>query len=87
MNLVAVIKSRFGSQTAFARAVGMHPVRINRICNGWIEPTAVERYRIAEALRADPGWLFAAFRVPPPKSKELESETAIKQLTGVTNEV
>jgi len=67
-NLEAAIKARFGSQIAFARAVGLHSVRVNRLCRGWIEPTPQERERIAETLRADSDWLFAALRIPAPKT-------------------
>lgn len=63
-NLKAAIDVRFGSQLAFARAVGLHSVRVNRLCRGWVEPTPVERERISEALRADPCWLFAALFIP-----------------------
>jgi len=67
INLVATIEATFGSQIAFARAVGLHPVRLNRLCRGWLEPTCVERDRIAKALDADADWLFSAFRIPAPK--------------------
>ena len=77
MNLVAAIEVRFGSQIAFARAVGLHPVRINRLCRGWIEPTRTERERIAEALETDADWLFAGFRIPARKSAPAETQLAI----------
>lgn len=63
-NLKAAIDVRFGSQLAFARAVGLHPIRVNRLCRGWIEPTPLEREHIAEVLRADPDWLFAVLIIP-----------------------
>jgi len=67
MNLKAAIEVRFGSQLAFARAVGLHPVKINRLCGGWIEPTPTERERIADALGADATWLFSTvMRIPSP---------------------
>lgn len=69
-NLKAAIDVRFGTQLAFAREVGLHPVRVNRLCRGWIEPTAVERQRIAEVLRADADWLFAVLLIPAPRSRE-----------------
>jgi len=69
MNLKAAIDLRFGSQLAFARAVGLHAVKINRFCNGWIEPSLAERERIAAALDADPGWLFSTVtRIPAPET-------------------
>jgi hypothetical protein len=69
-NLKAAIDVRYGSQLAFARAVGLHSVRVNRLCRGWVEPTPVERERIAEALRADSDWLFAVFLIPAPRLSE-----------------
>lgn len=67
-NLEAAIKVRFGSQIAFAREVRLHPIKINRICRGWIEPTPLERARITEALQADADWLFAVLLIPGPKN-------------------
>ena len=67
MNLVATIEARLGSQLAFARAVELQPVRLNRRCRGWLEPTCAERDRIADALGADTDWLFSALRIPAPK--------------------
>jgi len=67
MNLVAAIQARFGSQIAFAHAVGLHPVRLNRLCRGWLEPTPVERDRIAKVMEVDPNWLFSVFQIPAPK--------------------
>lgn len=64
MNLIAAIEARFGSQIAFARMVGVHPVRLNRLCRGWLEPTVVERDCIAQALGVNADWLFSVFRVP-----------------------
>lgn len=69
-NLKATIEARFGTQLAFAREVDAHPVRVNRLCRGWIEPTPAERQRFAEALQADPSWLFASLRIPGPRSRE-----------------
>jgi hypothetical protein len=75
-NLKAAIDIRFGSQIAFARAVSLHPVRINRLCRGWIEPTPAEREKIAEALTVDADWLFAGFRIPIRKSAIAETQSA-----------
>ena len=72
-NLAAAIDVRFGSQLAFARAVGLHAVRVNRLCKGWVEPTPVERARIAETLRADVDWLFAVLLIPAPKNLSVEA--------------
>lgn len=64
-NLKLAIAVKFGTQLAFARAVGIHPIAINKICQGWKEPTAVERERIATALKADSAWLFSSVtRIP-----------------------
>jgi hypothetical protein len=72
-NLKAAIGVGFGSQLAFARAVGLHSVKVSRLCRGWIEPTPVERERIAEALRADADWLFAVVRIPAPRNLSIET--------------
>jgi hypothetical protein len=69
-NLVATIQARFGSQLALARAVGLHPVRINRLCKGWLEPTQVERHE------ADADWLFSGFRIPTSNGGTAYSESA-----------
>jgi hypothetical protein len=69
-NLKGAIELRFGSQLAFARAVGLHSVRVNRLCRGWVEPTPVERERIAEVLGADSDWLFAVLFIPAPRVRE-----------------
>lgn len=74
MNLIAAIEARFGSQIAFARMVGVHPVRLNRLCRGWLEPTQVERDRIAEALAVDANWLFSRFRLPAPKGNTEDAD-------------
>lgn len=68
-NLKAAIEMRFGSQMAFARASGLHPVKISRLCRGWVEPTDLERVRISETLRADAEWLFTVLRIPSPRCK------------------
>jgi transcriptional regulator with XRE-family HTH domain len=59
-NLRAAIVAKFGSQVECARETGIHPVRVNRLCNGWADPTPVERERISAALNADPTWLFSS---------------------------
>lgn len=63
-NLRAAISAKFGTQTAFSVAVGIHAVRVNRLCTGRVEPTRVEKERIATTLGADPDWLFSSiFRI------------------------
>lgn len=64
-NLRMVIDERFGTQISCARAVGIHYVRLNRICRGSVEPTETERKCLSVALSADPVWLFSgAMRIP-----------------------
>ena len=58
-NLVATIHERFATQQAFAREIAVHPVRLNRICRGWSDPTAAELALMVKALDADPAWLFS----------------------------
>jgi DNA-binding transcriptional regulator YdaS (Cro superfamily) len=81
-NLKTAIGVRFGSQVAFARAVGLHSVKVSRLCRGWIEPTLVERERIALALRADADWLFAVVRIPAPRSLSIEAATPTMACAG-----
>lgn len=76
-NLKNAIGVRFGSQLAFARAVGLHSVRVNRLCRGWVEPTPVERERIAEVLGADSDWLFAVLFIPARRVREDSTAAAL----------
>jgi DNA-binding transcriptional regulator YdaS (Cro superfamily) len=76
-NLKAAIEVRFGSQIAFARAVGLHPIRVNRVCNGWAEPTSDERAKMTEALRADADWLFSTFRIQAPCNLEVPDSPTV----------
>ena len=69
-NLKIAIEERFRTQIAFAHAIKIHPVRVNRIVCGWVEPTKDERERISIALNADAEWLFASalgISIPAPK--------------------
>jgi len=66
-NLKIAIAEQFGSQLAFAAAVKIHAVRLNRILNGWLDPTPEERARITALLNAEAAWLFAkGARIPRP---------------------
>ena len=62
---------RLADQQDAARALGLHTLRLNRICNGLIDPDVAEQERIAQILEADRGWLFSdnvripAFRPAP----------------------
>jgi hypothetical protein len=77
-NLKAAIEMKFGSQLAFARASGIHPVKVSRLCRGWADPTDRERACISTALHADAEWLFSALKIPTPKSKSpLETTQAV----------
>lgn len=70
-NLKAAIRMRFRTQLACARAVGIHAIRLNRICCGWVEPTLIERHRLAVALEADDAWLFStAISIPQLSARE-----------------
>lgn len=71
-NLRIAIEEEFGTQIACAKAIGLHPIRLNRICCGWIEPTPIERDRLASALAADPQWLFSrVLRIPRPPAESV----------------
>jgi hypothetical protein len=74
-NLKAAIEIRFGSQIAFARAANLHSVKVSRLCRGWIEPTPLERERIAETLGTDADWLFAVVRIPVRTTLSTETAT------------
>lgn len=64
-NLRAAIAERFGSQLRCAEKTDIHFTRLNRIVRGWIEPSLIERERLASALGADPAWLFSTVtRIP-----------------------
>ena len=63
-NLKSTIDIRSGSQCAFAEKTGINSIRLNRIVNGWIDPTPAERSKFAEILQVDAGWLFAIFTIP-----------------------
>jgi len=76
-NLKAAIEVRFGSQIAFSREIGLHPVRVNRLCNGWAEPTSDERAKMTKALRADADWLFSAFRIQAPRNFETQDSPTV----------
>lgn len=79
-NLRIAISERFGTQLACAKAAGIHPVRLNRICLGWVEPTVIERERLAEAIATDAAWLFStAWRIPvaPKRSDETASAAMV----------
>jgi hypothetical protein len=65
-NLQIAIKEKFRTQLACAKAADIHPVRLNRICRGWVAPTPIERDRLTRLLGVEAGWLFATLvRIPP----------------------
>ena len=68
-NLRVAIDTKFGTQLACARAVGLHPVRLNRLCRGWVDPTVIERERLTSVLGADPVWLFSTLTLIPKPAK------------------
>ena len=75
-NLRAVIVERFGTQLRCAEQTGIHVTRLNRIIRGWIEPTPVERDRLASALGADPQWLFSTTPIKIPRATSFNLEAA-----------
>jgi transcriptional regulator with XRE-family HTH domain len=46
-------------QNRLAQTLNMDEALLSRIINGFREPTAEQRSRIAQALQKDEGWLFA----------------------------
>ena len=52
-------------QNQLAQAVQVDETMLSKIINGFREPTASQRQRIAEFLQRDEDWLFA--RSPDPK--------------------
>ena len=63
-NLKTAIEVQFGSQLNFAKNAQMHPVKVNRIVKGWIEPSPAERARFVELLKVDATWLFRIVTIP-----------------------
>jgi transcriptional regulator with XRE-family HTH domain len=63
-NLKTAIELTRRSQIDFAKDAGIHPIRLNRIVNGRIEPTPAERERFAELLNVDAAWLFRIVTIP-----------------------
>ena len=81
-NLRFAIKERFGSQLACAKACSIHGVRLNRICCGWVDPTPVERERLAVVLNADSSWLFAVVTHIPARNVTVEVGMSQRQIIG-----
>lgn len=63
-NLRATVEVRFGTQQAFAKVAEIHPIRLNKIVNAWIDPTPIEREQFSELLGVDVDWLFRVFTIP-----------------------
>ena len=84
-NLKTTIEVRADSQVAFAKQAGIHPVRLNRIVNGWIAPSPVERDRFAELLNVDAAWLFRIVTIPtgPNEPEEVSPSALAVQIDGI----
>jgi transcriptional regulator with XRE-family HTH domain len=54
-------------QNRLAQMIGIHETLLSKIINGFREPDAETRVRIATALQSDEGWLFAAPEDLPPR--------------------
>lgn len=77
-NLRIAIEEKFGTQLACAKAAEIHPIRLNRICRGWVEPTQVEQDRLAAIIGVDSAWLFSKIsRIPTPRSIDLSTPNAM----------
>ena len=50
-------------QNRLAQLVGIHETLLSKIVNGFRQPDADVRARIAAVLKSDEGWLFAAENV------------------------
>jgi len=50
-------------QNRLAQLVGIHETLLSKIVNGFRQPDAQVRARIATVLKSDEGWLFAAENV------------------------
>jgi transcriptional regulator with XRE-family HTH domain len=50
-------------QNRLAQLVGIHETLLSKIVNGFRQPDADVRARIAAVLKTDEGWLFAAENV------------------------
>jgi transcriptional regulator with XRE-family HTH domain len=51
-------------QCRLAQMIGVHETLLSRIVNGFRQPDAATRVRIAAALRADEDWLFTRAEAP-----------------------
>lgn len=63
-------------QNRLAQLIGIHETLLSKIVNGFREPDAEVRARIAAVLKSEEGWLFAAEHVVPetPLSKDIASK-------------
>jgi transcriptional regulator with XRE-family HTH domain len=52
-------------QNRLAQLVGIHETLLSKIVNGFREPDADVRARIAAVLKSDEGWLFAPEEFAP----------------------
>ena len=50
-------------QNRLAQLIGIHETLLSKIVNGFRQPDAQVRARIAAVLKSDEGWLFAAENV------------------------
>jgi transcriptional regulator with XRE-family HTH domain len=58
-NLKVALAARRIRQAELAAIIGIAPSTLSEFIHGRAELAPHQRQRIAEALRADPGWLFA----------------------------
>jgi len=67
VNLKSAFVARGIKQVDLALSLKISPSVLSEIINGRRQPSPSLRARIAHELRADEGWLFAAFtRIPGP---------------------
>jgi transcriptional regulator with XRE-family HTH domain len=63
-NLKLAIFKRGLRQNHLAREVGIHEVILSKIIHGYREPSAEQRTRLSEYLKANENWLFEKYAVP-----------------------
>ena len=58
-------------QNRLAQMIGIHETLLSKIVNGFREPDAAVRARIATVLKSDEGWLFADDGTAPNRADDL----------------
>jgi transcriptional regulator with XRE-family HTH domain len=71
LNLKVAIWQTGLRQNRLAQTLNMDEALLSRIINGFREPTAEQRLRIAQVLQKNEQWLFAREQDAPPPAEAL----------------